>query len=76
MQKEIKQYGLTIIVEGRAVSELVSIGSFDEPNEYKSEWIESPEVVDSYNEDFEDVPLTPSQEKKILRSLDINDFIE
>ena len=72
--KEIQWNGLTVTVQGKAESWLSVIGGYDYPNEYETEWVQEPEIIDVHN-NYYDVTLTPEEEKEILDSLDINDFV-
>ena len=74
MQLEKQIDGLTVTIEGRAGTELVFAGHGEYPDEWKAYWIEEPEIIDVHN-NYYDVTLTPEEEKEILDSLDINDFV-
>ena len=74
IQLEKQIYGLTVTIEGRAGTELVFAGHGEYPDEWKAYWIDEPVIVDVHN-NYYDVTLTPEEEKEILSSLDINDFV-
>ncbi len=74
MQLEKQIDGLTVTIEGLAGTELVFAGHGEYPDEWKAYWIDEPEIVDVHN-NYYDVTLTPDEEKEILESLDINDFV-
>ena len=73
MELEIKRGPLTITVKGKAGADVVFIGEGGHVME--PFWIDEPRIVDVHN-NYYDVNLTEEEEKEILESLDINDFVE
>lgn len=74
MQVEKQFNDLTVLLDGEATSELVTIGSWEEESQYETRWVNYPVIVDVHN-NYYDVTLTKDEEKEILDSLDINDFV-
>lgn len=74
MQVEKQFNSLTVVIDGEATSELVTIGSWEDPSEYETRWVNYPVIIDVHN-NFFDVVLTKEEEKEIIDSLDINDFV-